>query len=551
LTVESVIYDSAKLQWVVSAYYEPNMKDTIALLYISKTGAPPYPTFVQDTFSVSKNPCTLSSSVCCLNTLAQNYMIGPFSQNITDKIGACGNDIQQTKTNTLFDTSKSSYWINHLMDSYPNSVVKRLAVDHVNIYINTYDLRDQFSMKNDIVGGYTMTFFVGMVYLTMLPTNAIVSSASQTKIVVTSTNALTFSFTSEQEYTFVQYVSMSVIQNKWVENMLLVRRPQTVKVSIVLPDSVRQNMKTGLVPLTSIRFAIGQTIPPMQDTVSWINPCISSTLTGMWDNLDLRSMYHNASAQDCAQSSNMCSNPMTEILQSGLVDFYFPIGDEAINVLHISSPGKYKLFVYMDVSVVDISGVQSFTKLVLQAPITATSVARQCDFLQGAHSLKDIVNIDLAVGITGSLSDWQVDVAETNNILSSPIQTANSNSKSIESSLITMVLKCDTAVMANSLTSQYHIEVDDLVSYAHTHLLSLTNIYTCTVLQISSAYEISQSYKCVPQVTIHFLDTMKYETVKLMLTAGTAYSSHTNPSGHLQIDVSEYVQSICAAGTGG
>jgi hypothetical protein len=47
LTVDSVVYDATKLQWIVSAYYEPNMKNTISLLYVSKTGAPPYPTFVQ------------------------------------------------------------------------------------------------------------------------------------------------------------------------------------------------------------------------------------------------------------------------------------------------------------------------------------------------------------------------------------------------------------------------------------------------------------------------------------------------------------------------
>jgi hypothetical protein len=127
---------------------------------------------------------------------------------------------------------------------------------------------------------------------------------------------------------------------------------------------------------------------------------------------------------------------------------------------------------------------------------------------------QDIINVDLAVGITGTMEDWTKNVAETNNILSHPVQTANSFSKTIESSLITMVLKTDTAVMANSLTSQYHIEVDDLV-------------------------------------TIHFLDPTKYETIKLMLTAGTAYASHTNTAGHLQIDVSQYVQSTCAAGTDG
>jgi len=166
----------------------------------------------QDTFSVSNNPCNKESSVCCLSKFAQDYTIGPFANNASQAVGNCSAATQQKRTNTLFDTNASPYLVDHLLDSFPNSYVNRIAANQVQIHINTYDLRDQFSMKNNIVGGYTMTFFVGMSYLTMLPTNAISTVSSQTRVVVTSTNTLTFSFTSEQDYTFLDYISMSITQ---------------------------------------------------------------------------------------------------------------------------------------------------------------------------------------------------------------------------------------------------------------------------------------------------------------------------------------------------
>jgi hypothetical protein len=120
--------------------------------------------------------------------------------------------VQHTNTDTLFTDLGGAYYVDHLLDNFPNSSVRRITADHVMLYINSYDLRDQMSMTTEIVGGYTMSFFVGISYFTVLPTNAISTVSAQTKITVTSSNSLTFSFTSEQDYTFVDYVSMSLVQ---------------------------------------------------------------------------------------------------------------------------------------------------------------------------------------------------------------------------------------------------------------------------------------------------------------------------------------------------
>jgi hypothetical protein len=57
-------------------------------------------------------------------------------------------------------------------------------------------------------------------------------------------------------------------------------------------------------------------------------------------------------------------------------------------------------------SVTDIDGVVSTTKLFVQSPISTLSMSRQCDTLQAAHTLGDIVQVDMTVGIAASPADW-------------------------------------------------------------------------------------------------------------------------------------------------
>ena len=113
-----------------------------------------------------------------------------------------------------------------------------------------------------------------MNYFTLLPANALSTTASQTQLEIVVTNTLTFSFATQQDYTFVKYITLSLYQNKWVDG-IMERLMQFAKVGIVLPTGLTQNMATGLVPLGSIRFAIATSLPPMSDQAQWVNPCYS------------------------------------------------------------------------------------------------------------------------------------------------------------------------------------------------------------------------------------------------------------------------------------
>lgn len=184
----------------------------------------------------------------------------------------------------MFNPAMDSDYVDNLFYYYPNSDIHRLTDNKIQFMISEDDLRYSFSMRENITSsgvnpsanaGYKLTFFVGMSYFTLLPANAISTIASQTRITVMVTSSLTFSFASEQDYTFLKYITMGLFQNKWVDSLLVERHMQFVKVGVVLPTGMQQNMKTGLIPLGSIRFAIARTLPSEADQGLWTNPCYS------------------------------------------------------------------------------------------------------------------------------------------------------------------------------------------------------------------------------------------------------------------------------------
>ena len=348
-------------------------------MYVSKfSDSPPYSMDQLNKYYVSQHPCMSSISVCCMRDFKDDYVIGQLGNDITSTIGTCDSAIQNQQTLGMFDPANNQQYVDNMFLNYPNSSVHRVTNSQVQLLMLENDITDHFSTEQTLPsGGKKWTFFVGMSYFTLLPANAVSSSSSQTQITIQKTNSLTFSFASEQDYTFIQYITLSLYSNKWVDN-LIERQMQFVKVGVVLPTGVQQNMATGLIPLGSIRFAVAQGLPEDTNEGAWTNPCLSSDNSGMWDiSQSWRQQYSDASAQDCATPHNMCSNPITKMLASNLVEFYFPIGDGTIGPNQFNAAQRYNLYVYFDISIVDNNGIISTTKLFAQAPIGELSVNRQ------------------------------------------------------------------------------------------------------------------------------------------------------------------------------
>jgi hypothetical protein len=285
--ITAVQFDDTTAQWLVDVKYTSGIPNTLTSLYVSRPGTTlPYTQATKNTYFISKHPCLLSSSVCCLNTYKDSYAIGSFGQNVTDVVGTCSPELQMQNTENMFDTRYSQSIVDNALSAYTDSSVQRINANQVRLRIAQTDLSvNGLGMRTPLEGnptGYQLSFFVGMSYFTLLPANAMSVVASQTSITLAISNTVTFSFASSQDYSFVKYVTLSIMQNKWVDG-LIERKMQFVQMGFVLPENSKQNMDSGLVPLTSIRFAISKTLPDKNNASLWTNPCFSRDSTGMYD----------------------------------------------------------------------------------------------------------------------------------------------------------------------------------------------------------------------------------------------------------------------------
>lgn len=193
---------------------------------------------------------------------------------------------------------------------------------------------------------------------------------------------------------------------------LLTRKLQSVRVGIVLPTGVRQNSRTGLVPLSGIRFAVARSLPDTSDVGAWTNPCLSRDMqSGVFDpSIGWRELYREASRQSCAFEHQLCTNPVEIILSPAYVDFYFPIGDNTVNSTHMD--GRHSLYVYLDVSIENSDGRVSSTRVFAQAPLSEVSIARSCEQVEMEVSMLGTTSIDVVIGMVGVEEEWEPTMRE-------------------------------------------------------------------------------------------------------------------------------------------
>ena len=525
LKVVSIAYNDTSWEWIVVVKYTSGAPNTVTSMYLSKTGAPPYSKDVTDTFFVSKHPCMMSPSVCCLVDYDADYVIGGFSANVSDSVGTCDASVQSTQTRDLFNANKNDELISQLLVDYPRSSVHRISADTVELHLNRFDLRNDFAMRTDTATGYQLSFFTGMSYFTLLPTTALATIATQTRITVVATDTLTFATSSEQDYSFLQYISVGLFETKVISQSMFTHKMQFIKVAFVIPTTLSQNMRTGLVPLTSVRFALDSVLPALDDASMWMNPCYSSDATGLYDALlpngdenPLVGLYAQSATQDCAIQPPLCTNPPAAATQNGgLIEFWFPVGDDLVDSAVLEADIRKNFYIHFDLSVVDSAGRSTVTSLFAQAPVTYLSVSRFCETLEGAQTVNDILGVSLAVGAVGVEGEWDSTMVEFRDVLRTEnplLETgAQVQALSLQSGLLTLAIEGSEAAFGASFAADFHVEIDSMVS-------------------------------------MHFLADNKFDAVTAEMVAGSAYTLNKNAnSGSVGIVLSSSVEATCASAT--
>lgn len=505
-SLDAVAYNSASKSWEIDVRYTLPGEDTIAVLYMPKLSSADF----QSSFQASMHPCVDTTSVCCLLAFAEHYTIGTFADTITSTLGACGADISSQDTAALFDAAAYPTVMDNLLDGLRNraeSFVVRTSPTTVQMQVTDRDLSDFFASTRTTATGYDLDFFVGVAFFTVLPAPVVSTTTSQIRVNVQYTDSFVFSSASEQDYSFVDRVTLSIFDNKWVSDLFVEHHPQAARVGFLLGNGLQQNMRTGLVPALSTQFAIAQSQPGPDDP-RWVSSC--------GDVLAAQAAVYNSSLMEaCAVQGDLCANPGTAEIPNRYHELWLPLGDDAVNRTILDSGAPFSLYLRFIVSVVDASGAALQTKLFLQSPLSDLAVTRLCTELKVATGVVDVVDLHMLVGMVGVESEWAPTMGVYENLLvadTAPLVDVNigSGARSIQNSLTTLVLQAEQSMFRRVDRSPY-LEVESIVS-------------------------------------LHFLDSAVYDTVSTMFASGEAWTLEKDPaSGIGQIVLTQELLDLCTA----
>eukprot|EP00286_Rhodomonas_abbreviata_P011166 CAMPEP_0181331448 /NCGR_PEP_ID=MMETSP1101-20121128/24503_1 /TAXON_ID=46948 /ORGANISM="Rhodomonas abbreviata, Strain Caron Lab Isolate" /LENGTH=1819 /DNA_ID=CAMNT_0023440901 /DNA_START=147 /DNA_END=5606 /DNA_ORIENTATION=+ len=162
-------------------------------------------------------------------------------------------------------------------------------------------------------------------------------------------------------------------------------------------------------------------------------------------------------SQPCAPDAQMCSSPST--VPDSFVSYNVPI--------HFDVEVGKNIFVEFVVSIVGADGeLQWTTKLNAAIPVTQAGIQRSCDSTQAATDLKQVADADLIIGSASSIVELErlrifSGIGSTNQSL---VESTRIDTDSIESGLMTLVVKGDKTFFNRSGTTGFSLEVEDIVT---------------------------------------------------------------------------------------
>lgn len=382
--VESVSFDTARSELLVTVTYLPGSASTITSLYTSRTSSSIQAEAATDSLHVSRHPCMSSTNPCCLRSYSERYHVGAFAQNISAAVDACSDYVGGVNTIDMFDAASNDQLLSNALSGLQGSRVSRISESRLVLHINRKALREQVAEHRLFPGGEQMDLFVGMAYYTLLPAERVATVVYQTRISVQVTEGIVLVTSSEAGVGSLEYLTLGLFETKYAgsdsESEGDLMHLQYVQAGLVLADGVSQNMQTGLIPLNSIRYAVAASVPDTGNQSVWNNPCFSSDGSGGFDNVttSLRAAYLLASEQDCAQEAAFCENPASQAISGNTVNYWLPIGDGTVNSGLIGRGLNHSLFMTLTVSAALADGKRSVVKVFAQAALEDLALTSMC-----------------------------------------------------------------------------------------------------------------------------------------------------------------------------
>lgn len=482
MEVISVSYDITQTAWHVRVRYDNTVPNTINVLYLPHITYPvdneEFATFRHDEFACLPLGTTefqqrRENTVCCLPTLFEDYTTTRgFEAYINDTTSVLGRGLSecnadgsapQNATSTLLDGNLDFVTgsFARMSRSYARlDVVQTRGYQDVLLFLAEEDMRALGGVDTSIVGGYRLRFFVGMAHFKGLPNKHMHSVFSHKEVVTEITESFLFTTSSTTEFTFIRDVVVDLIQvrNKSSE---VAQYQKFARVGISVPPGTTADDVYNIVPFSSARVAIGFS----EDTAF-------ASSNEYYSCLDVP----RADTQNMLQDQNWCAfqDPLcktlgpTEVTAGGQVYFIFPLHEDAWDVSSMDGSLFFEPSLYLDfmLSTKDSSGDRIPTRVQTRTKINSANIVSMCDESRLDSALAEIVTIDLMLGLTPNASQMDSTLLQRLDITRNPSSDRHMERavSSVASNVLTVLVKGDHGVFAESYAENYGLEIEDFIT---------------------------------------------------------------------------------------
>jgi hypothetical protein len=462
-------------------------------------------------FDSSTHPCLNDYSPCCLLEYTQKYRAGnAFQLMVAEALGDCTDPlILADDTNNLFSFQDangdpldrtSEFLTNTFADL--QGATTTMDGSLLTITLSTAVLKDSVArVTTGSDGVETISFFVGVTFITMLPTNAVATTVSQMNIEISTKNYIEFATVTSQAFTPVRFTQVSLEQIKYLAGLddSTEYLPQTAKLLVVLNSGLRDDPAASLIPHESIRWAIDSSMPDITDESLWTIACSDQGYPS-----EDRAIYTSALAQTCgnqnARDKGVCDESvMTD--SSGIGEIYIPLGLNTLTPAILASE-SLTIFIQFNIMTQDINGKKAVSTMYVQAPLASVSLINSCESLTKQDKVDELTDMHLAVGFATDEATFNSSCTVVDNLISGAgagkagfggdsgvLQAA----ESYADGLISLYITGDDTFFT---PPTYEIFIEDLWT-VHTrdnpNIASKTSAIT-TLFQNSQAFEVATSF---------------------------------------------------------
>ena len=369
------------------------------------------------------------------------------------------------------------------------------------IKLDEVELRKNAAIMRGTVGvEHTVDTFIGFVNFKPTGLATVDTMATQQRIHLEKTNFFTVSTHGTNDYTFLEYVNLRLIQVLLEDDDFsgldeaanrTVRTDTSgnaayVQVTFTMGSKYSPNPESGgLIPLDSVRAGRSTFFDnsEMQHLCTVYDDAADTGAIGLSGLTGEKQTFDGLINQGCGPKVQMCISPNT--VPDSFVSFNIPLGFQVFDEQASDTLGN-SIFVHMVINAIDdiAKGVQTTpndgeapwqmkTTLSASIPIVDGGLNIFCDGVTAKTDLKDVATADIIVGSasdTDELSRLRVIKDVTSSNLDA-ISSTQIDSDSIEAGLMTLVLLGDEDYFTtggtgagNANTGGYALELDDVIT---------------------------------------------------------------------------------------